>query len=117
MAKAVAVALLMLGMSGDTPVAWTKPGELRAVVVDRSGQPIPGVTATLRSGTEAIRTEVTDTKGSVAFVGLSPRDYTLTFEIAGFATSSIGPVRMRARESENPELPEFVVMMNPIRVS
>ena len=44
-------------------------------------------------------------------------DYVLTFEIAGFATCSIGPIKMRARESESPELPEFVVMMNPVRWS
>src|SRR5262249_36272107 len=96
LAGVVALALLILGMSGDSSIVWTKPGELRARVVNRSGQPISGVTVTLRTAGEVVGTGISDPKGRVGFLGLKAGDYTLTFEIAGFATSSIGPVKMRA---------------------
>ena len=61
------------------------------------------------------RTMTSDPKGRAAFGGVSPGAYILKFQLSGFAPSSIGPITMRAEEQENPKLPEFVVMMNPVR--
>jgi hypothetical protein len=116
-ATVAALAFLILGMAGGSTVVWTKPGELHARVIDRDGQPVSGVTVTLRTPERVLDTKISDSKGRVEFVGLNAGDYTLGFEISGFASSSIGPVRLRARPAENPELPEFVVMLNPVRWS
>jgi hypothetical protein len=117
MVRVAALALLIMGMSSGSAIVWTKPGELRVVVVDRDGKPIPGVTVGLKATADGLphRAMISDPKGRAAFGGVSPGAYILTFELSGFAPSSIGPITMRAEERENPQLPEFVVMMNPVR--
>ena len=116
-ARVAAMALLIMGMSSGSAIVWTKPGELRMVVVDRDGKPIPGVSVELKATTDGSphRTMISDTKGRAAFGGVSPGAYILTFELSGFAPSSIGPITMRGEERENPQLPEFLVTMNPVR--
>src|SRR6476659_6436892 len=47
MAQVVLAAVLLMGMSRGPGIVWTKPGDLRVVVVDRDSVPIPGVTVTL----------------------------------------------------------------------
>ena len=118
-AKVTVLALLIMGMSPSSPVVWTKPGEIRVVVVDRDGQPISGVTVELSATAlgSARRTMISDPKGGAGFGGVSAGDYMLTFQLSGFAPCSIGPITMRADKAGSPELPEFLVMMNAIRWS
>jgi hypothetical protein len=117
-ARVAALALLIMGMSPGSPIVWTNPGEIRVVVVDRDGLPVVGVTVELAAvAGPSRRIVVTDPKGRGSFDGVKAGDYVLRFELSGFATCSIGPITMRADRGENPELPEFLVMLNPIRVS
>ena len=96
-------------------VVWLDPGEVRVVVVGRDAMPLPGVTVYLirEPAHESQRIMVTDPKGRAGFAGVAAGDYSIRFELSGFVSCSIGPVRMRASRDQNPQLPEFVVMMNP----
>ncbi|HEV3063139.1 MAG TPA: TonB-dependent receptor [Vicinamibacterales bacterium] len=75
--------------------AWTAPlaaqgvqtGTIRGVVRDDQGLAIPGVTVTAASPAMQLpRTATTDSTGGFTFPTLPPGDYTVTFEISGFAT-------------------------------
>jgi len=106
---------VFLAMS-EPPMVWTAPGEIRVVVVDRDSAALPGVTVTLLAGPhqEAERVAVTDSKGRVRFSEVPVGEYTLRLQISGAAECSIGPFTMRAGPHDNPWLPEFRVVMNPI---
>jgi hypothetical protein len=114
--KAAFLALAILAMS-DSPVVWTAPGEIRVVVVDRDAAALPGVAVTLLAGSrqEPERVTITDSKGHASFSDVPVGEYTLRFQISGAAECSIGPFTMRAGPHDNPWLPEFRVVMNPIR--
>jgi Carboxypeptidase regulatory-like domain len=101
-----------MGLSRGPDVVWTKPGELRVVVVDRDSVPVRGVTVTLHPAAQ--KPAVTDGRGRVEFTGLPGGEYSLIFELSGFARTTLGPVKMRRLQDENPHLPEFVVIMNPV---
>ena len=118
MAQVAGLALLLLGMAQSSEIVWLKPGQLRATVIQRDGTPVPGVAVELNGGEagSAQRVAITDPKGHAGFDDVPAGEYTLTFQLSGFATCSIGPFTMRRIASENPELPAFVVMMNPVRV-
>jgi hypothetical protein len=116
-ARVAVLALLIMGMSPSLPIVWTNPGEIRVVIVDRDNLPIVGVTVELTAiAGPSRRIVVSDPKGRAGFDGVRAGDYVLKFELSGLATCSIGPITMRADRGENPALPEFLVMMNPIRV-
>ena len=117
-AQVAGLALLVLGMAKPSEVVWLKPGELRATAVERDGTPIPGVTVELMTGEagRAQRVAITDPKGNAGFDQVASGEYVLKFQLSGSATCSIGPFAMRATANENPELPAFVVLMNPVRV-
>jgi Carboxypeptidase regulatory-like domain len=114
MAKVVLAAALLMGMSRGPGIVWTKPGDLRVVVVDRASVPIPGVTVTFSPAAQ--KALVTDSRGRVEFTGLVEGEYSLTFELSGFARMTLGPVGMRSSATENPRLPEFLIVMNPVMV-
>ena len=117
-ARVAVLALLIMGMSPGSPIVWPNPGEIRVVVIDRDGLPIVGVTVELTATTGTPRRiMVTDPKGRAGFDGVKAGDYILRFTLSGFANCSIGPVTMRADRDGSVELPEFLVMMNPVRVS
>ena len=78
---------------------------VRGVVTDASGQPLPGVTVTLQQ-----HATVTDAKGAYQFAAISPGNYTLEVELAGFARRQVRirvPVqktiitRLESRVAEN----------------
>ena len=115
---ATAIVIALVGAVKTSEVKWTKPGEIKIVVVDRDSEPVPGATVVLSDSASAHqRSVITDANGRAAFSGVSRGDYLVKVDLSGFATYTIGPFRMRADSSENPELPEFVVMLNPLRVS
>jgi hypothetical protein len=111
-------ALLLTGMAKKGEIVWSKPGEIRLVVVDRESVPIPGVAVTLSKvgDDQSQAIVISDKGGRASFSRVVPGEYVLRFELSGFARCSLGPFRMRSTSEEDPVLPEFVVMMNPIKV-
>ena len=60
---------------------------LRGNVTDSTGGATPGATVTLLDvGTQALRTAVTDDRGSFLFTGLFPGTFNMTVELSGFKT-------------------------------
>jgi hypothetical protein len=112
------LSLALFGVATPQNIIWTRPGEISAVVIQRDQSPLPGVTVTLSSvgagRSERNRTQVTGMDGKIRFKDLEPGQYLLNFQLSGFADTAIGPVALRSRAQENPRLPEFLVMLNPI---
>jgi outer membrane receptor protein involved in Fe transport len=85
---------LVLALACAALVAATLPaaaqrttGDLRGVVSDNTGGVLPGVTVTLTGpGVPGTPTTVTNETGVYRFPSLPPGIYSLTFELAGFAT-------------------------------
>jgi hypothetical protein len=77
--------------------AQTTTGRLIGEVIDDGGLALPGVTVTVES--EALlggpRTEITDSDGEFAFIGLNPGVYTLRASLAGFPTQERTEVKVR----------------------
>jgi hypothetical protein len=74
--------------------------ELRGVVRDASGAPLPGVTVDAASPSliEKMRSGVTDSQGRFAIIGLAPGLYRVEFRLHGFTAAvrdgvSLGPSR------------------------
>jgi hypothetical protein len=85
--------------------------------VDRDSDPLPGVSVTLtRAGRQSGSTCLTGPQGRVRFWKVKPGDYVIRFELSGFAAASIGPVTVTESTAENPRLPEFLVLLNPVMV-
>jgi hypothetical protein len=61
-------------------------GNLRGVVVDKDGAPLPGVSLVLESPKYGARTAVTSEVGNFRFINLTPSIYTLKCELQGFKT-------------------------------
>jgi hypothetical protein len=88
--------LLALTFSGAA-TAQTGQGGLRGYVKDEQGGALPGVTVTATSPALIKPTiTVSDAEGSYRLVNLPPGTYTVTAELAGFATSRRPDVLVRA---------------------
>lgn len=76
-----AVLILLLA----TPLAADQTGDVRGVVADESGAPIPGVVVTARSPSlQGRRSAVSDVRGSFRLPLLPVGTYALTFGLQGF---------------------------------
>jgi hypothetical protein len=110
--------LSALAISKPADVVWTPPGELRAVVTGRDSAPLPGVAVSVaRMGLAAAvqrSAVITGRDGRARFANLPPGEYVIRFQLSGFADAAIGPVTLRSSSQENPRLPEFVVVLNPV---
>lgn len=85
-----AAALLISGLFGAEVWAQGPTGVIEGVVRDEQGGVLPGVSMTLRNEESGVtRTLVADDTGRYHFPALSPGNYTLRAELAGFATSDI----------------------------
>lgn len=78
-AIAIAVLALTPGLS-----AQQLTGNVFGYVADEQGGRLPGVTVTL-SGIGAPKTRTTDARGEFRFLNLSSGNYTIIYELAGFA--------------------------------
>ena len=79
------VALFLLAV-GAVFAQGTQTGVLMGTVVSTDRQSIPGVTVNLQSvAMLGIRSVVTDANGGYIFKALPPGDYTISYELSGFA--------------------------------
>jgi Carboxypeptidase regulatory-like domain len=67
-------------------LAQEQYGNLRGVVVDKDGAPLPGVSLVLESPKYGVRTAVTSEAGIFRFINITPSIYTLKCELQGFKT-------------------------------
>jgi hypothetical protein len=84
--RIVAVAAMLLVLSGGAAVAQLQTGNLFGTVMDEQGSPLPGVTVTLE-GQAAPQVQVTNAQGEFRFLGLGPSNYQLKAELEGFSTT------------------------------
>src|SRR5215813_2539506 len=77
------IGLALLAFSGAL-VAQQLTGNVFGYVTDEQGGRLPGVSVTL-SGIGAPQTQTTDARGEYRFLNLSPGNYTLSYELAGFS--------------------------------
>ena len=91
------VALLMaFALTLPAFAQGTQTGTLRGTVRLDDGSAIPGVTVTATSpAIQGSRTTYTNENGEYLIRGLSPGDYTVTYELEGMATSEwSGPIAL-----------------------
>jgi len=79
---ALCVSLFFVGPA----MAQEQYGNLRGVVVDKDGAPLPGVSLALESAKYGLRTAVTSEAGIFRFINITPSIYTLKCELQGFKT-------------------------------
>ena len=80
-----ALILLALPLTGT---AQTGSGRITGLITDTTGGVLPGVTVTVKGPDNAVHTTVTDASGRYVVQQLAPGSYTVTFELAGFATQT-----------------------------
>src|SRR5579872_2100641 len=84
------LSLLLLVFATTVFAQGVQTATLQGIVTDPSGAPLPGVTVTAKSPSLlGTRTAVTQSGGDYVMPGLSPGDYTLTFELAGMQTTTV----------------------------
>jgi hypothetical protein len=76
--------------------AQARPGSLRLVVRDATNLTIAAAAATLTSAGGNTRNGVANEHGEVLFEALTPGDYTVRVEFAGFTPTEVKDVRVRA---------------------
>jgi len=90
MRRAFALALsLLVGFSSlaFAQAVTSGTGAINGRVTDASDAVMPGVTVTLTSPSQmGTRTAVTDSDGTYRFTAVTPGDYVVLFELAGFST-------------------------------
>lgn len=70
-------------------------GSINGAVTDENGAVIPGVSVTVSGAAQmGARSVVTDERGLYRFTNLSPGDYRLVYELAGFQTLSRDAIRV-----------------------
>ncbi|HET7747031.1 MAG TPA: TonB-dependent receptor [Vicinamibacteria bacterium] len=90
---AVFAALLAFAFAAAPASAQSLVGSVEGTVTDEQGGALPGVTVTL-TGKTGSKTATTGPDGTYRFAALEPGDYTVTANIAGFATVRRDQVRV-----------------------
>ncbi len=92
MRRAFVFALALLLLPVTVPLAFAQAvtagtGAINGKVTDASDAVMPGVTVTITSPQQmGARTAVTDSDGTYRFTAVTPGDYVVVFELAGFST-------------------------------
>jgi hypothetical protein len=103
--------------AGAAPVAaQLQTGDLYGSAQDEGGQPLPGVTVTLR-GIGAPRVQVSDEQGGFRFLGLFPGVYSLTAELAGYSTLEYPDIAIRVGGKTELELVLSAAVQDVITVT
>ncbi len=93
--KVVAVTLLALVLCAAAVHGQGGSGQIEGTVRDAQGGVLPGVSLTVRNQeTGVTRTIVTEGDGRYVFQALQPGRYTLSAELAGFATQEVSDTVM-----------------------
>ena len=85
----VALGMLMLCLATSLPLfAQVNAGSILVKTVDEQGGLMPGVSVTITSSVivAGLKTDVTDSRGTIRFTPLLPGTYTVKFELTGFQT-------------------------------
>jgi len=81
------VGWMVLGLAAGSFAQGVQTGTIRGVVKDQQDLAVPGVTVTVSSpALQGVRTAVTDAQGLFAIPALPAGQYTVKYELAGFAT-------------------------------
>lgn len=80
-------AALLVSLLAVGAYAQTQSGNIFGRVLGNDGSALPGVTVTL-TGVGAPQTFITDAQGDFRFLNLSPGQYTLKAELAGYGTAT-----------------------------
>jgi iron complex outermembrane receptor protein len=83
--------LLLLLLVVGLPLAAMAQGgasSITGIVTDSTGGVLPGVTVNARGPAAVLKSTVTDSTGRYKFESVAPGAYTLSFELAGFATQT-----------------------------
>lgn len=98
--RAAWVAALLVALFAVSAYGQLQSGNIFGRVVGNDGGALPGVTVTL-SGIGAPQTFVTDAEGDFRFLNLSPGQYTIKAELAGYGTATRSGVTVNiGRNSE-----------------
>jgi outer membrane receptor protein involved in Fe transport len=96
-ALAILVALLL---ATPTAVSQSLPSATLSGKVSSEGQGLPGVSVTAKSpGLQGTRTSTTSVNGGYVFANLPPGEYTITFSLSGFQTTT-RTLRLAASQSQ-----------------
>ncbi len=95
--KKLIVAVLCLLLMSAAAVAQVRTGILTGRVLDNQGEPLPGVSVTVRSPAliQGSRSEVTNDRGFYRFMNLDPGVYSLKAEIQAFVPYEQNDIRVR----------------------
>ena len=86
-ARTFALTALFAAWAAALAAQGVQTGTIRGVVHDEQGLAVPGVTVSLTSPSlQTTRSATTDSAGAYVFPTIPPGEYTVTFELAGFAT-------------------------------
>src|SRR5882672_11246936 len=102
----VGALLLAVAFAGPAAARMTR-GAVSGTVRDATGAVVPGATVTVtNTGTNQLKTAVSDAQGFYRVAALEPGRYTVRTELAGFSTveSRDIPVRTASEVSLNVEL-------------
>ncbi len=90
----------LAALFASSALAAQSRAELRGIVLDENGVPVPGVEVLLRDANPKARTSHTDEAGRFAFVGLTAGDAQLTLTKAGFFALSSYALALREGTTE-----------------
>ncbi len=85
--RTILVGLLVLGLP-LAAMAQGSSGRITGVVTDSTGGVLPGVTVNAKGPAAVLKSATTDSTGKYSFESLAPGAWSLSFELAGFATQT-----------------------------
>ena len=86
----------VIALSVSVAAAQSNQSRVMGMVLDGSGGALPGVTVTLRAGSAAPISVVTDETGRYMTAWIPPGSYTITFVLSGFETRTAAKVQLDA---------------------
>ena len=91
----LAISVVILGLLSTAALADELYARVRGTVTDSSGAVVPGVTLKITNvGTNATKTTTSGSDGSYEFINLIPGVYTLSATKTGYATTTVGEVKL-----------------------